>query len=268
MDKARAWLQDRKNLPIVAAGTAIILILVILLFLKMNGTPGGGYAGDTAGTASPGMYGDMGMPSGTQPGMPNAGTAGPGMSGAGSAVSPQAAAPAPTAQASAKLDPMLPYRKDPFQPITSGKLRTRKSMRNAAIALILPSIQRPRLAPLPVWHPEGTVAEVEEPLPPQPFRRMAGVMINGRISAILETAGEADIVAPGMVLSRGGSKVKVESVSKDQIILKTLDTKKPISIKVNLAGSTVGDFSGDQVPGMGPGSGIYTSGPPSGPAIY
>ncbi len=63
---------------------------------------------------------------------------------------------------------------------------------------------------------------------------------NGRVSAILETEGEVDIVRPGQEISTGQSRVRVERIEPDAIILKTLDTKEPMTIRVNMAGSIAG----------------------------
>jgi hypothetical protein len=115
---------------------------------------------------------------------------------------------------------------------------------------MLPTVSHIRIAPAPVYHEKNTefAAAQDEVMPPQPQRRMAGVMLDSKISAILETNGEDDIVTPGTVVTRGGSKVSVESISPDQIVLKTLDTTKPFIIRVNMAGS----MSGEGMPGGGP----------------
>jgi hypothetical protein len=129
---------------------------------------------------------------------------------------------------------MLPYRKDPFLPLGGAPTRSK------VIESLLPQVSHYQFPPAvrPVTIPGiSKTAAVAEVLPPQPFRRMAGVMINGRVSAILETNGEADIVVPGMEVTRGNSRVRVESITSDEIILKTLDTKRPFTIKVNLTGA-------------------------------
>ena len=105
-------------------------------------------------------------------------------------------------------------------------------------------------APAPVWRETGSEVEVTEVLPPQPYRRMAGVLWNGRVSAILETNGETDIVRPGMDITRGNSRVRVESIQQDCIILKTLDTRTPMTIKVNMAGSVMSTGSDLTQPGQ------------------
>lgn len=263
MDAIRAWLQDRKNLPIVAAGTGIIVIVVALVFLKTTGTIGS-RSNIPAGTdlvypepgtpipGAPGMPGAEGMPAPLgAPVPPGPGVAAPGAP----AGAPEAAPSQQVATAElAKLAPMLPYRKDPFVPLSGVPKK------EDVIMALLPRLSRPRIAPAPVMEgPE--VALASEVLPPQPVRRLAGVLYNGRVSAILETNGETDIVRPGTELTRGNSRVRVESIQQDCIILKTLDTATPMTIKVNLAASVTGGAPGAE--GVQPG---YVS--PGRPAIY
>jgi len=234
MDAIQAWIKDRKNLPIVAAGTLIVVVLAVLLCLRMTGMIGGG-GQMSSDTGVPPYGGQPGMP---QPGVPQPGVPGPGVAPTPGAPLPpgeQPATPGAPQQAavpaSAQLAPMLPYRKDPFLPFT-GKV-TNKDV----IAYLLPGLRRPRIAPAPVMRPTEGEIEVTEVLPPQPYRRMAGVLWNGRVSAILETNGETDIVRPGIEITKGNSRVRVESIQQDCIILKTLDTRIPMTIKVNMAGS-------------------------------
>lgn len=243
MDGIKAWLQDRKNLPIVVVGTVIIVVLVALVFLRMSGTLGGGDMSNQAGVpggAPPGP----GMPSAPAPsapgapppaGAPPAGPVAQPAPGVPPAPSPGGVPPtittAPQAgAASMAIAPMLPYRKDPFM-LFAGRPKPKD-----ALMALLPNVDRTRLAPASVVETTAD-AQAQEVLPPQPFRRMAGAMWNGKIAAIMETNGEADIVWPGMELTKGNSKVRVESIQPDHIILKTLDTKTPMTIKVNLAGS-------------------------------
>lgn len=262
MQAFKAWIQDKKNMPIVLAGTGIVLVLAILMILKMNGFIGGT---KQAAMPQPGM---PGAPMPGQPGMP----AEPGMSPApgaptGDMTQPGAAPPVPGAPPApttpgietqqAALAPMLPYRKDPFMPL-QGMPKT-----SDMLAALLPSLSRPRLAPAPVSENAG-IATAEEVLPPQPFRRMSGVLWNGKVSAILETNGETDVVIPGKELTRGNSRVRVESINQDSVILKTLDTKTPFTIRVTMAGSVAGGAPGGLVQQPvygGPGPTIYPGGP-------
>jgi len=244
------WVQDKKNMPIVLAATGIVFVAAILLVLKMNGFIGAPKqeampqaVTPMPGEPQPGMPGgemQPGVPPGGQPGMPG-GEMQPGVA--------PGAAPAQPVQSvqQAKLAPMLPYRKDPFMPLTGAPKKT------DVIAALLPSLRRPRLAPASVFA-DQQIASAEEVLPPQPFRRMSGVLYNGKVSGILETNGQTDVVRPGMELTRGNSRVRVESITRDSIILKTLDTKTPFTIKVNMAGSVMtvpGDLGPQSVMGSG-----------------
>ncbi|MHB1458754.1 MAG: hypothetical protein ACYC0V_17735 [Armatimonadota bacterium] len=227
MDGIISWVNDKKNLPIVIAGLAIIIGLVLVV-LKMTGKIGGGAATTTTevstnaagGTGAEGMAPTAGaMGTGTIPGMM------PGMMGSSGGTEQVSAPAAPRI----KLPPMLPYRKDPFVQIGGQPTK-----RDALIAK-LPSIGHPRLAVMPVSLLD-TSASVEN-MPQQPTRRLAGILYNSRVSAILETNGVMDIITPGMVLDRGNSRVLVESIQKNAVVLKLLDTKKPMRVVVALAGS-------------------------------
>jgi len=238
MEGIRAWLQDRKNLPIVTAGTGIILIIVVLVILKTTGKIGGGPG--AAGTGMPGYTPTAEAPSAQYPGAE--------APGAPPAVAP-GAAPQPVAVAGVRQPPMLPYRKDPFEPLGGPPKKTHM------LEYYLPNVTRQRLAPAPVVKQEAGV-EAAEALPPQPIRRMAGVMWNGRIAAILETNGESKVVRPGDVVTSGGSRVLVDNIQPDCIILKTLDTRTPMTIKVSMGGAvTTGQ------PGYMPSAPIYPAGP-------
>ena len=258
MQAFTAWVQDKKNMPIVLAATGIVFALAILLILKMNGFIGAPKqsaiptmpAAPAPGSPQPGMPAGEGSPppAGPQPGMP-AGEMPGGPPAAPGATPPQGGAPA----VEAKLAPMLPYRKDPFMPLYG---MPRKA---DVLAALLPSLSHPRLAPASIVE-NPLMAAAEDILPPQPFRRMSGVLWNGKVSAILETNGETDVVRPGMELTRGNSRVRIEAITQDSIILKTLDTKMPFTIRVNMAGSVVNSGTG------GPGNQQVYSGP-GGPTI-
>lgn len=230
MEGIRAWLQDRKNLPIVAGGTALIIIVVALVFLKMTGTIGGQAGPDTTAYQPP--AGPAGQPPPIAPiGSPE--TVGvPGVPGASV---PGGVPPTPDVSAGAAAvaaqPPILPYRKDPFLPFGGPPRRA------SVLMHLLPSVSRPRITTYTVKHEVEEWELPAEVLPPQPFRRMTGVMYNGHVSAILETAGEYDIVRPGMEIRRANTRVMVESIQPTSITLKTLDTATPMTINVNLAGS-------------------------------
>ncbi len=279
MDAVKAWVQDKKNLPTVAIIGGVILILVIFLVLKTTGVIGGnskksasgmpngmpgmppgmpGMPGSTGQPTMPGQTGASGgpgMPTG-MPGMPTSGAMGmpPGMPGAMAGASTAA----PEVKKVTAMPSALPYRPDPFKPFNVARSAKSKGQRNIdSVLRQIPGIGGDRvIQPATIAGYDPTGNQAQDTLPQQPTRRMAGVMTNGRVSAILETNGETDIVNAGQVITRGNSRVRVESITPDQIILKTLDTTHPFTIKVGLAGSTVvnnRNGMGGMVPGM-PGS--------------
>ncbi len=273
MDKVRAWLQDSKNLPIVAAGTAILLIVVAFMFLKLYGVIGGGGA-PAEPTMEMGQQPDTQQQTGSPEPLPPGFETQAGQAQPTQTPTEPTTAPAPTTMETtpvAKQPPMLPYRKDPFMAFSGPPTKTQ------ALMALIPSVQRIRIAPADV-RPKAQAKveeEAEEVLPPQPFRRVAGILWNGKVKAILETEGEVQIVQPGDIITKGGSKVRVESIEPDGVVLKTLDTRVPMPIKVQLAGSIAARQStGASQTGGGspstfqepppPGAGGFYEGPPPG----
>jgi len=258
MDKLKAWLQEKKNLPIVAVATGIVIVAAALFFMKQAGIIGGG---------GPQMAETYPLPAETPTtpgGLPDAWGEAPPLTPADEAAGPSptaapAAAPGAGEAPAAKLSPMLPYRKDPFLPF--GGVPKKEDV----LAALLPSISRVRIAPARVAR-AGQI-EIPEVLPPQPFRRMAGVLWNGRVSAILETDGEVDIVRPGQEISKGNSKVRVESIEPQAIILKTLDTREPMTIRVSMAGSVAAREAATGETGT-TGGGAREGVPPPPPTYY
>ena len=264
-------------MPIVAAALGIVVVLAVLVTLKQFGVIGGGgpstaETGPSPFPGTPGVPGEVGQGAegpapgemSEAPGVPGGPAAAPGApavpspaAGPGYPGGPVAAAPG-AAEPTVKVPPMLPYRKDPFVAFTGAY---GKPSRKELLMAVLPALFRPRLAPAGVA--EISREEILEVLPPQPVRRMAGVLWNGKVSAILETAGEIDIVRPGQVVTRGNSKVQVESIEPDGIVLKTLDTREPMTIRVSLSGSAAArEAGGTTTTGMAP---IYPSSPGGGP---
>jgi hypothetical protein len=244
VEKVQEWLNDKKNQPLIIGVVVAAFLLVGLIIFLMNRGGGGGPAGPKVSSEQASQFKmkmkmkmQMKMGGPAAQGMANpagstvgAGAAafGPPGAGAAGAASPVAVAATPVSTA-----PMLPYRKDPFVPLEGPPTRTKilQSLLPQVTNYNFPPPSKPLVLP---WMPKKVQAEV---LPPQPFRRMAGVMMDDRISAVLETNGTADIVVPGMEITRGNSRVRVVSISTDAIVLKTLDTKRPMTIRVGLAGA-------------------------------
>lgn len=227
MDKIKAFLSDKKNTPIVGAIAGIILVLVILFYLKQFGIIGGSsgqeYPSDTSMSQTPGT-----TPTETPPGMAPVETPVP---GSASTIPGTTAAATPAAPATAldKIPPMLAYRKDPFMGYSGVPTK------QDALMAILPGISHVRLAPARLTVDQTSDATVGEVLPPQPMRRVAGIMWGTTVKAILESGGKTHIVSPGTTIPE--ERVRVESIEPSGLILTTLDTKRPMHIRVNLAGS-------------------------------
>lgn len=230
----------------MAVGAVVFCVVAVFAFCSMSGvgkrnsapSPAAVPAASTAAPAKPGAA--PGGPGVKGPGVPVGApvAAAPGMPGAG-ATAVVAAAPGagPTAVAAG---PLLPYRKDPFAVTTRVVKPTRKTVVRAALASLPPySISTD---PIPAVGSAVSEVTAKEVAPEQPFRRMSGVMMDGTVSAVLETRSEmgveSDVVVPGMEINKGHSRVKVERITSSEIILKTLDTKTPLTIRVNMAGST------------------------------
>lgn len=225
------WLKDKKNQPIVAAILAVIIVGVgVLLYFTVFSSGSSDTAGTDAGV--PPDQQAMGTPaqSGPAPGANPAGTAP--TAPAGTPAAPTTAAPPTTGAATAPAGqpatgaavaaaPLETWRGDPFLPV--GYKPPPKNRPKPRI-LDFPFITLP--------HPVS-----QQKLPPpvekaQPIRRLAGVMLNGRVFAIIESNGKSDIVQPGQPLSDG--LATVERIEADKVILKTID-KTPRYLVVRLA---------------------------------
>ncbi len=325
MDRVREWLTDKRNLPIVIAGVAVLIVGAALMLwqpwaakpqaatgmpmmptgpgmgmgMGPNGMPGPGVPGQPPGLGVPGtrleipvsggpkgipqMPPGMGpgasMPTGMpgvgappagMPGMPPAGGMpgvggmgmGPGQMGMGPNPMGGAATTPPQAVAAAPVKPIEAWRADPFQPI--GYKKPPKSKAGKGVIRIAKFPQKITSYP---WEwvssarPRPTPPVSKEPtFTPQPYRRMAGILMNGRVFAIIETNGQYDIVKPGDMLT--DKLATVEKIMRDRVILKSTDPK-PRYMTVYLTGAPMGTTgTGGNMPGggmMGPG------GMPNGP---
>ena len=72
------------------------------------------------------------------------------------------------------------------------------------------------------------------------MRRMAGLLLSGRVYAILETNGTTEVVQPGDSLN--DRLATVDRIESDKVILKTTD-KTPRYITVRMAGASHVDTS-------------------------
>jgi len=115
-----------------------------------------------------------------------------------------------------------------------------------------------RLRPLPAAQPREE--EQEDVLPPQPYRRVAGIMWGQSVAAIIETQGDLPrIVKPGDTLEG----MRVARIEPNQMGLSTLG-KKPQEIAAKL-GAPISPAP-RAFPGAGgmPGPGGISGVPPGG----
>lgn len=222
MESLQAWLNDKKNMPIIVGIFIGVLLLVGgLWYFTMSG--GGGGGGEEVQTPPPpGMPGAPGVAPGTAPGQAPVATP-----SAGAGITPGAetgAAGAQTASAAkpGKAQPPLEvYRANPFRPVFGPKPSKPKVVFTSRFQP--PDIRQ--LKPVIVAKEEQT-----ETLPPQPQRRMAGLLKNDRVFAIIETeGGRSEVVAPGQQLDQN---LVVDRILPDRVILRSTTTKTPQYVEV------------------------------------
>lgn len=201
------WLNDKKNQPIVVGALVGIIAIVLVIILVLPNLNSGG--GSPSATPPPPM--PQTGPSGAAPTAP---------------VEPSAPAPRqeqPAARPAANdqvalAGPMETWRKDPFLPIGYKPPKKPKKVMPIIYDLPIPDLARYNRA-------AERVKETTIPEPPQPSRRMAGLLLSDRVYAILETNGKTEIVQPGDTL--GDGLAKVDRIEPDQVILKTLNPGHP-----------------------------------------
>lgn len=221
------WLNDPKNKPIVIGGAvAVILIVAVAFFLFMGGggqqqtPPSGATATAPAGgTPGGGLPEDQPMPGGPSPARMGGPMGGPmgglAMRGFGGAGATQQVAETPK-----EGKPPSQYRVDPFKPLPWEA--------DISKPPILSVVTPVRLQPIPTYKPKEE--EQEDVLPPQPYRRVAGIMWGQSVAAIIETQGDLPrVVKPGDTLDG----MRVARIEPNQVVLSTLG-KKPREITVKL----------------------------------
>ncbi|MCC6484104.1 MAG: hypothetical protein IT209_04580 [Armatimonadetes bacterium] len=219
MESLQAWLNDKKNMPIILGGFVGILVLVGVLYFFVFSGGGGGGEEVQAPPVTPGAPGEI-------PGQPPMATPAPGASPApgGSPEAQTGAQPVQTASAAGteKAEPPLEmYRPDPFRPVFGQKPKRAK----VAFASRFQPPDIRKLKPVVVGQ-----TEIEDTLPPQPQRRMAGLLKNDRVFAIIETEGRrSEIVAPGQQLDEN---LVVDRILPDRVILRSTRTRTPQYVEV------------------------------------
>lgn len=233
------WVKDPKNQPIVAAiAIAIIIGVGIFYYFNFIKAPSSDAGQPEATATAPGQ--DGGVPA-TDPAAPTTAdpTVAPTVDPATGAA-PTAAAtatPAPVAGAqSASITPMETWRTDPFLPIGHKAKRA---------VNVTPPIRDFPFMTLPGVNISRTVKR-EKPEIQQPPRRMAGILLNDRVFAIIESNGGSEVVQPGDYLK--DKLAMVQRIEADKVILKTVD-EKPRYITVRMAASAHQETSVTTGPG-------------------
>lgn len=235
------WLQDKKNLPIVIALVAVIVVAAgVFLYMQLSG---GGKEDEMA--AAP-----MGSPTQT-PASPD-GTADPTASPGGETAPPQApsapsavegttGAPMASSPGAGGLDeeagppgkPGERWRVDPF----ADSATERKDKPVTPLRFPIPG----RLFP-----PERKAPAAIEQITPQPPRRVAGILHGDKVNALIQTPDGWEVKRPGEKLSDG---TIVERIERDRVILRTV-SGKPEYVEVRLAAS-LSQIESSAMPGSG-----------------
>lgn len=257
------WLNDKKNRPIV---------VVILSVIIVGALVGSWMMFKPASDTSAGMTGDpVNGPVSTDPNaLPVATTPDPNAAAGTSApVTGATGAPAATAPAQGGVQvaavPMESWRGDPFLPVGYKPIRKPTVKPKPRIYdLPLGALFPPPVMDRDKWK---KFTEVEQP---QPARRMAGLLLNDRVFAIIESNGSSEIVQPGDVL-RDGLAV-VEKIERDKVILKTRDKpSRYLTVGMAAAAKTASgasDQNSNTTPSSGSGSSPGRGGSRSGGSYY
>lgn len=241
------WLKDKKNQPIVALIAALVIVAVVVIMYFTMFKPDSTDTGtDTSATTDP----SMGTSAPTdpaaagQPGTPTAPAAAGAQPAAGTATQVTSAAPTET------------YRSDPFLPIGYKPPKRDNVPRPKPPIWDLPI--PPAISVYPTIGGRDVRPVYESP---QPARRMAGLMLNGKVYAIIESNGASEVVQPGDMLKDG--LATVEKIERDKITLKTTD-EKPRYLVVSMAANRQDSYSGGDSGGGMPGGGMPGGGMPGG----
>jgi hypothetical protein len=208
------WLNDKKNQPKIIGAFVAVMLLVAGVFVFPRLFGGGGSPDAAAPVApAPGVPGGAPTPDATggQPMPPDAAAPAPAPDAGG--------APAAAAAPAEKQPPLEEFKADPFQPYVGPKPPRTKPTFMAK----LPKPDIRRVAPV-VLKPEEQEAYIQ---PPQ--GRMAGILKNDRVFAIIESTDatpKTAIVKPGDQYPFN-SDFAVDRILPDRVVLRTTKTKEP-----------------------------------------
>jgi hypothetical protein len=158
---------------------------------------------------------------------------------------------------------VVPPRPDPFSLQSPERLFETKQL-NARIAYTVSPFFEPLFTP----KPDAVQIEIQEP---QPYRRLAGVLVGDSVMAIIDMGDgrPMEVIRPGMQIPN--SPWRVISIDEEKAVLRRSGNKRPKEIVVRLetpafgAGGPAigGGFGGNANPGTGAG-GAGTGAPPPG----
>lgn len=116
-----------------------------------------------------------------------------------------------------------------------------------------------------MYEPPVEVADQGEIVEPQPYRRLAGILVGDTVSAIIIMEdGSAHIIKPGMRIPN--SPWRVVSIDEEKAVLRRAGTRKPTQITIRLETPLQGvpnQGGGGRPGGQGAGPGDMGGGPPS-----
>jgi hypothetical protein len=256
-----SWLEDKKNLPFVIAGAAVLILAAgFMLYRQISGpyippappqaaapAPAPEPSPATPPAAAPPAATPAAAPAPTGPPMatgmkpPSAPTGAPAASGTSSGA--KAGQPG-----TGKPQPMLVWRPDPFA------LDIKPGRHNAAPVHRL-------LVPMPtrVFEPTPVPIEVHFPqVQPEPVRRVAGIMIGDRVRALIQTPDGWEMVKAGDPLKDGSI---VERIERDRVFIRQVPatpTGKYRTLVVRLAAEIPQTPSGASSVGGSPGRSSIT----------
>jgi hypothetical protein len=102
-----------------------------------------------------------------------------------------------------------------------------------------------------------------EPMEPQPYRRLSGILIGDSVLAILEEGGKSTIVRPGMMIP--DTNWRVVSIDRDKAVLRREgSTRMPREVEVRLEIGLPFQGGNSGFGQQGQGQGGNPSGPPAG----
>lgn len=221
------WLKDPKNQPVVAGILiGIILVVAVLMYFLYFKPPSTETAAEIPAATEP---------TATEPTAPAAPAPAP-----SAPVAPSQAPTGPQVQF-ASATPIEAWRPDPFLPMGYRPPDKNKPKPHPPITdLPVPG----RLFDWTKSTDKGGAPELA-----QPARRMAGLLVNGVVLAVIESNGESEIVRPGDTLK--DRLASVERIDRDKVVLKTKDVK-PRYIVIRMASSPRGGVSSGSEPSSRP----------------